>query len=83
MRTRLALQSAAVNPLHLVREWLKDKVAHPFAKYDVPTHVSVPEALYNRLEGHAPARQLTETVDEFLKRLPPKTTLSTEAGPWI
>lgn len=40
----------------------------------------MPQTLYNRLEGLPTARQLTETVDEFLKRLPPRTTINAD---WI
>jgi hypothetical protein len=40
----------------------------------------VPQTLHNRLEGVFTAPQLTETVDEFLKRLPPRTTITTS---WI
>ena len=37
-------------------------------------------ALYNRLEGVSTARQLDESVDDFLKRLPPRTTITSN---WI
>jgi hypothetical protein len=39
--------------------------------------------LYNPYEGHVAGRQLTETVDEFLERLPPATTQASELTPWI
>lgn len=40
-------------------------------------------SLYNIYEGIPHARQLTETVDEFLKRLPPATTDVSTSMPWI
>lgn len=67
-----------MNPLQLIREWNKHKVARPTALAALPE--VAPQVLYNRLEGHPTARQLSETVDEFLKRLPPKTTFT---GDWI
>ncbi len=42
-----------------------------------------PQQLYNRQEGRPEARQLSETVAEFLKRLPPATTDPGAIGPWI
>lgn len=39
--------------------------------------------LYNPYEGHFAGRQLTETVEEFLERLPPAATQVTEQVPWI
>jgi hypothetical protein len=39
--------------------------------------------LYNPYEGLFSARQLGETVDDFLERLPPATTLVTETIHWI
>ncbi|KAH7382962.1 hypothetical protein BKA64DRAFT_173668 [Cadophora sp. MPI-SDFR-AT-0126] len=39
--------------------------------------------LYNPYEGDLYARQLDESVDEFLQRLPPAMTPATEAHPWI
>lgn len=39
--------------------------------------------LYNPYEGVFCARQLTETVDEFLVRLPPATTSTTATTQWI
>lgn len=47
-------------------------------------HVQTPasdQVLFNRLEGLESARQLSETVDDFLKRVPP--TASPSVGPWI
>lgn len=39
--------------------------------------------LHNPYAGISYAWQLTETVDDFLKRLPPQTTYSSEELPWI
>lgn len=39
--------------------------------------------LYNPYEGVKSGRQLSETVPEFLQRLPPSTTRDSEYGPWI
>jgi hypothetical protein len=39
--------------------------------------------LYNPYEGQLAGRQLTETVEEFLERLPPATTQVTDPVPWI
>lgn len=39
--------------------------------------------LFNRLEGEHAARQLHETIDQFLKRLPPSGGRSVYVGPWI
>lgn len=39
--------------------------------------------LYNPYEGRFSGRQLAESVDDFLKRLPPATTSVTEILPWI
>ncbi|KAH8819710.1 hypothetical protein F5884DRAFT_23682 [Xylogone sp. PMI_703] len=38
---------------------------------------------YNIYEGLLCGRQLSETVDEFLRRLPPSTTLQSISIPWI
>lgn len=42
-----------------------------------------PVKLLNRLEGERHARQLAESIPEFLKRLPPYTTQQSEIGPFI
>lgn len=39
--------------------------------------------LHNPYAGVRSAWQLTETVDEFLHRLPPATTAASEVGPWL
>ncbi|RDW68020.1 hypothetical protein BP6252_09416 [Coleophoma cylindrospora] len=42
-----------------------------------------PAKLFNPLEGDLSARQLTESLDEFLQRLPPRTTRISFGRPWI
>ncbi|MDI1485158.1 MAG: hypothetical protein OHK93_000293 [Ramalina farinacea] len=41
------------------------------------------ESLFNMYEGYATGRQLSETVPEFLSRLPPLQTKLADLGPWI
>ncbi|KAI5209898.1 DUF1917-domain-containing protein [Aureobasidium subglaciale] len=77
-RENLVAHSKSVSAKQLVTQWNETKAAYLVA---TPTSMSaVHEILYNRLEGVLTARQLTETVDEFLKRLPPRTTVT---GNWI
>lgn len=38
---------------------------------------------YNRFEGNTSARQLTESVEDFLHRLLPSSTTIDHAGPWL
>lgn len=45
--------------------------------------VPEPKQLYNRYEGVSTARQLSETVDAFLLRLPPLSTRASIHGKWI
>ena len=42
-----------------------------------------PVTLYNPYEGDLYAKQLGESVDDFVQRLPPATTPATEVNPWI
>ena len=42
-----------------------------------------PKPVHNMYEGSKEARQLSETVSEFLKRLPPSSIPLAEYGPWI
>lgn len=39
--------------------------------------------LYNMYESYPSGRKMSETVSEFLTRLPPRSTLSSESAPWI
>ncbi|KAK2613118.1 hypothetical protein N8I77_000047 [Diaporthe amygdali] len=45
--------------------------------------MDIAHAIHNGYDGVASARQLTETVDQFLARLPPATTRVTLNCPWI
>ncbi|MCJ1462783.1 hypothetical protein MMC07_001386 [Pseudocyphellaria aurata] len=47
------------------------------------TSASLSKPLYNRHEGDPSGRQLSESIPEFLTRLPPSTTLASAMGPWI
>lgn len=47
------------------------------------TSTSHSKPLYNRHEGDPSGRQLSESIPEFLARLPPSTTLTSATGPWI
>lgn len=51
----------------------------PQAATTVTTPAESTHAFFNRLEGDESARQLDETIDEFLKRLPPKSS----PGHWV
>ena len=48
-----------------------------------PSAPSAPKPTYNMYEDYPSGRHLSETVSEFLARLPPYTTQSTDCGPWI
>ncbi|THY60875.1 DUF1917-domain-containing protein [Aureobasidium pullulans] len=78
-RKKLESHSKRSTSKQLVQTWNETQASHPVASPVVSGKI-VPDVLYNRLEGVQGARQLNETVDEFLKRLPPKTTTT---GPWI
>ena len=60
-------------------EWWRNKPSSPteLAESNVKSVVTVKSAtLYNPYEGQACGRQLGETVEEFIQRLPPSTTAS-------
>ncbi|CAD0107738.1 unnamed protein product [Aureobasidium uvarum] len=79
VRKKLNARSQKISDKQLVQCWNKNQAAYP-AAVSVMTTPSEPVIHYNRLEGVTTARQLTETVDEFVERLPPRTTFM---GPWI
>ncbi|KAH0345326.1 DUF1917-domain-containing protein, partial [Aureobasidium melanogenum] len=79
-RRKLEARSKKTTTKQLVQRWDRDRAAHPTASITVTSSNIVEQTLYNRLEGVPTARQLDETVDEFLKRLPPRTTFT---GDWI
>ncbi|KUI59417.1 UPF0696 protein C11orf68 [Cytospora mali] len=65
-------------------------IAHPGIKQEASSSSSTTNMtpttatkLHNPYEGQASAKQLGETIDEFLKRLPPGTTDVTPEIPWI
>lgn len=47
------------------------------------TFQNTSESMFNAYEGYATGRQLSETVPEFLSRLPPFQTKLADLGPWI
>lgn len=74
-------------------EWWKNKQISPteLAESNLKSVVAVESAtLYNPYEGQVCGRQLGETVEEFIQRLPPSTTApitsmtaNAEVVPWI
>ncbi|KAG9699930.1 DUF1917-domain-containing protein, partial [Aureobasidium melanogenum] len=79
-RKKLESRSKKTTTKQLVQRWDRDRATHPAASISVASSDTVERTLYNRLEGVSTARQLNETVDEFLKRLPPRTTITSN---WI
>lgn len=79
-RRKLEARSKKTSSKQLAQHWNRDQAAHPTASMTITSSNIVDQTLYNRLEGIPTARQLDETVDEFLKRLPPRTTFT---GDWI
>ncbi|KAH0366973.1 DUF1917-domain-containing protein, partial [Aureobasidium melanogenum] len=79
-RKKLESRSRKTTTKQLVQRWDRDRAAHPTAPISVTSSNIVEQTLYNRLEGVSTARQLDETVEEFLKRLPPRTTITSD---WI
>ncbi|KAG9703692.1 hypothetical protein KCU73_g18140, partial [Aureobasidium melanogenum] len=73
VRRKLQAHSKKTTTKQLVQRWDRDRAAHPAAFITLTSSNIVEQTLYNRLEGVPTARQLDETVDEFLKRLPPRT----------
>ncbi|KAL8915430.1 MAG: hypothetical protein Q9172_006865 [Xanthocarpia lactea] len=53
------------------------------AKLEAASSPPPNKPLYNPYEGSICGRQLNETVEEFLKRLPPLTTTVSSEYPWI
>ena len=47
------------------------------------TFQNTSKSMFNMYEGYATGRQLSETVQEFLLRLPPFQTKLADVGPWI
>lgn len=51
--------------------------------YTAQSRPAAAPALRNLYEGDAAAKQLNESVDEFLHRLPPSSSTWADVGPWI
>ncbi|KAF8866327.1 DUF1917-domain-containing protein [Acephala macrosclerotiorum] len=69
-----------------VGEWWKHRIPTlmELAEDNVKTQkLKKTVKLYNPYEGRVDSRQLTETIDEFVKRLPPATTFVTLDVQWI
>lgn len=83
-KRKLENQSSRVGLLQLIRDWqlqhkALDSIASTILTQDEPPKE---EMLHNHFEGaEHMARQLSETIPEFLKRLPPRT--SEGDGSWI
>jgi hypothetical protein len=52
-------------------------------KVDLSSHTEDNEPAQNHYEGIEMAKQLSESVSDFLARLPPSTTSVSSGGPWI
>lgn len=67
-----------------VAQWWKCRVPTlmEIAEVNIKTETTPSIKLYNPYEGRRDAWQLSETVDEFLKRLRPATTRSSHDIPW-
>ncbi|KAK6000855.1 hypothetical protein QM012_003580 [Aureobasidium pullulans] len=80
-RKKLEAHSKKTSTKQLVQNWYRGRAAHPTACFTmVSSNIVDQTPLYNRLEGLPTARQLNEIVDEFLKRLPPRTSITSD---WI
>ncbi|KAM5352106.1 hypothetical protein ACJ41O_004829 [Fusarium nematophilum] len=66
-----------------VEDWMLQQQEHPGRALPSSSMISDASHLHNPYAGVHYAWQLTETVDEFLARLPPQTTDITEDTPWI
>ncbi|KAM0427195.1 hypothetical protein ACHAPT_007622 [Fusarium lateritium] len=66
-----------------VDAWMFQQQENPGRAVPRSTIVGDTSHLHNPYAGVPYAWQLTETVDEFLTRLPPKTTEISEETPWI
>ncbi|KAH0493287.1 hypothetical protein TgHK011_008199 [Trichoderma gracile] len=66
-----------------VDKWVKQHRAHPGRPQRQITLFDEASRLHNPYAGIPYAWQLTETVDDFLARLPPATTDRTPEVPWI
>lgn len=75
------MQISGVSVLQLVREWQRQQQVNPVAAI-VLKQTPVERPLQNPYEGRSyMARQLSETIPDFVKRMPPLT--SSGDGSWI
>ena len=84
-KRKLEAESTNVNILQLVREWQKQQQISPAAamKPVLPESKEEEQELYNPYETKFGARKLAETIPEFIKRMPPLTSLGDGAWIWI
>jgi|SRR6478735_9401497 hypothetical protein len=66
-----------------VQSWMLEQQQSPGRPIPDKSIVAETSHLHNPYAGVNYAWQLTETVDQFLARLPPRTTDITEDTPWI
>ncbi|KAL6870251.1 DUF1917 domain-containing protein [Trichoderma novae-zelandiae] len=66
-----------------VDEWVQQQRAHPGRPQRQTNFLEEASRLHNPYAGISYAWQLTETLDDFLSRLPPATTDQTPEVPWI
>lgn len=89
LRRKLESASNRSNVLQLVRDLNQQKSSNPVSSMALSTATAQPRIenfrpsvqLHNPMEGLEAARQLSETIDQFLKRLPPSTSYGD--GAWI
>lgn len=85
-KRRLESQVARVNPLQLIRDWQKQQNIQPSAPDLAPAVVKEPQEealLHNDFEGRPEkGRQLSETVTEFVKRMPPLKSVTIDGWIW-
>lgn len=62
---------------------LQQEAIHPGRPLPHALIAQDPSRLHNPYAGYSHAWQLTETVEAFLKRLPPDTTIQSTSTPWI
>ncbi|EQK98023.1 DNA polymerase II large subunit-like protein [Ophiocordyceps sinensis CO18] len=66
-----------------VDQWARTQSVNPGRPQQQTNFAAHAPRLHNPYAGVPYAWQLTETVDDFLVRLPPATTVQDEAVPWI
>ncbi|MCJ1244545.1 hypothetical protein MMC30_001743 [Trapelia coarctata] len=73
------------HPTHLPSKSLKSSLPNPtaLALKNLAMASIPPRKPYNPHEGDASAYQLSDSLEDFLRRLPPSRTPSSMYGPWI